>query len=134
MIQVFVNGTFDIIHRGHIELLNFARAQGDMLTVGIDSDRRVKTLKGVNRPINNQQDRKLLLSNLKSVDNVVIFDSDQDLIDLVGSHDIMVKGDDYRHSQIIGKDVCKRLIFFRRIDEYSTTETIQNIIDRGRVH
>jgi rfaE bifunctional protein nucleotidyltransferase chain/domain len=129
MTKIFVNGTFDIIHRGHLELLNYARSKGDSLTVAIDSDRRVKSLKGEDRPINNERDRSFLLSNLKAVDRVVVFDSDLDLIDLVRNHDLMVKGSDYKDKPIIGEDFIN-IIFYNIVDGYSTTKTIQNIINR----
>lgn len=131
MNKVFVNGTFDILHIGHIQMLNFAKSQGDYLTVGIDCDERIKMLKGDSRPINSESERKFLLENLKAVDNVIVFKSDDELIDLVKTHDIMVKGSDYIGKTIIGESVCKKLIFFERIDGYSTTEKIQYIVNRG---
>ena len=128
MINVFVNGTFDILHKGHLDMLTFARSQGDSLTVAIDSDRRVKELKGASRPINNQTDRAYLLNHLRMVDNVVVFDTDKELINLIASHDMMVKGSDYRDKPIIGIDMCKKIIFFEIINIYSTTKKIQDII------
>ena len=80
--RVFVNGTFDIIHSGHLNLLSYAKSLGDVLYVGIDSDERVKQLKGSDRPINSEKDRKFLLENLKSVDQVNIFSSDEELSNL----------------------------------------------------
>lgn len=131
MIKIFVNGTFDILHKGHLELLSFAKSQGDFLTVAIDSDRRVKELKGNSRPINMQEDRANMLFHLKMVDNVVIFDTNEDLIRLISEHDIMVKGSDYRDKPIVGIEVCKKIIFFDLLNGYSTTKKIQSIIDRG---
>jgi D-beta-D-heptose 7-phosphate kinase/D-beta-D-heptose 1-phosphate adenosyltransferase len=128
MKHVFVNGTFDILHPGHIALLNYAKSLGNYLTVGIDSDARIKELKGSDRPINSQEERKILLENLKSVDEVKIFNSDQDLIDLVSRCDIMVKGSDYINREIIGVEVCPQLVFFNRIHGYSTTKKIQSIV------
>jgi len=130
MIKVFVNGTFDILHLGHIELLNYAKSLGDQLIVGIDSDRRIKELKGPKRPINSEYNRWFILKNLKAVDEVVVFDSDDELINWVRLCDIMVKGSDYRGKPIVGEEVCKNIVFFERIDGYSTTNTIQNIIAR----
>lgn len=130
MIKVFVNGTFDIIHEGHLQLLNYAKSLGDHLTVGIDTDNRVRSLKGHNRPVNNQHERYSLLINLKSVDEVQLFGSDEELFDLIRSCDIMVKGSDYKGKPIVGESVCKSILFFEKIDGYSTTQKIQNIISR----
>jgi rfaE bifunctional protein nucleotidyltransferase chain/domain len=131
MKKIFVNGTFDLLHEGHIALINYAKSLGDELNVAIDSDERVKRLKGQNRPINNQTERSTILINMKSVDNVYIFDTDEELEYLVSLHDTMVKGSDYKDKPIIGQDICKELIFFDRIDGYSTTQKIQDITDRG---
>jgi D-beta-D-heptose 7-phosphate kinase/D-beta-D-heptose 1-phosphate adenosyltransferase len=130
MKKVFVNGTFDILHRGHLELLTFARDQGDWLTVAIDSDRRVKQLKGNSRPVNSMAERADLLRHLRAVDQVVVFDTDQELITLISQHDTMVKGSDYQDKHIVGADVCKEIIFFERLNGYSTTEKIQHIVNR----
>lgn len=130
MKKVFVNGTFDIIHLGHLQLLDYARSLGDHLTVAIDSDARVKQLKGPTRPINNEIERATLLSFLKPVDCVVIFNADQELINYIKECNIMVKGSDYRGQPIVGQDVCPQIVFFERIDGYSTTNKIQDIIDR----
>lgn len=130
MIQVVVNGTFDIVHLGHLALLNYAKSQGDRLIVAIDSDRRVQELKGPQRPINNQLERKTLLENLRAVDEVRIFNSDKELIDIIAKCDIMVKGSDYRGKPIVGATYCKNLIYFERLDDYSTTNKIQHIINR----
>jgi D-beta-D-heptose 7-phosphate kinase/D-beta-D-heptose 1-phosphate adenosyltransferase len=132
MKKIFVNGTFDIVHRGHIELLNYAKSLGGHLTVAIDSDIRIKKLKGETRPINNFFDRQFVLQNLKPVDTVLCFATDEDLRSLLslGNYDIMVKGSDYRNKPIIGSDLVKEIIFYDRIDGYSTTKTIQNIITR----
>jgi len=130
MKKIFVNGTFDILHEGHLQLLNYAKSLGDSLAVAIDSDERVKSLKGEDRPINTQKERANMLINLKAVDDVYIFDTDEELKHLVSIHDTMVKGGDYRDKPIIGSDVCKELIFFDIIDGYSTTKKIQDITAR----
>jgi rfaE bifunctional protein nucleotidyltransferase chain/domain len=130
MTKIFVNGTFDILHTGHLELLAYARSLGDFLYVGIDSDRRVKELKGSSRPINNQQERKTMLEALRHVDSVHIFDTDNDLRALIADCDIMVKGDDYQGQPIVGQEVCKQIIFFKKINGYSTTQKISDITNR----
>lgn len=130
MKRIFVNGTFDVLHVGHLALLNFAKTLGDHLIVGIDSDERVKDLKGKHRPINNVYERKVMLQNLKAVDEVAIFNTDEELIELVKQSDIMVKGGDYSNLPIIGKEYTT-VVLFERINGYSSTEKIQNIINRG---
>ena len=130
--KVFVNGTFDLLHRGHLELLNYAKSLGTRLYVGIDSDRRVKEKKGPSRPIYTQADRKFFLENLKSVDKVYYFDSDFELECLINmiSPGIMIVGSDWRGKPVIGSQYAAKLIFFDRIGEYATTNTIQNIVER----
>ena len=113
--KVVVNGTFDIIHPGHLALLNYAKSLGDFLIVAIDSDSRVSELKGPQRPINNQSERKLLLENLRAVDKVVIFNSSDELVDIVKQCAIMVKGSDYRGKSVIGEANCQ-VVYFDRID------------------
>ena len=133
MTQVVVNGTFDIIHLGHLELLQYARSfSNSYVLVLIDSDRRIKELKGSNRPINNEYERCSMLSAMKYVDRIEIFDSDQELIDLIKEFepDVMVKGSDYRDRPIIGAEYCKEIKFYDRVEPYSTTKTIQDITDR----
>lgn len=130
MIKIFVNGTFDILHTGHLELLAYARSLGDFLYVGIDSDRRVKELKGPTRPINNQTERLKMLEALRYVDSVHTFDTDNDLRNLIQDCDIMVKGNDYQGKPIVGEEVCKKIVFFKKIDGYSTTQKISDITSR----
>ena len=128
-----VNGTFDILHRGHIEMLNYAKQQGDYLLVAIDTDRRVKELKGPSRPINNQEDRKFHLENLKAVDQVLFFDSKEELVKLMERYkpDVYVKGSDWKHdTESTAHQYCNKVIFYDRIEPYSTTKIIQDITDR----
>lgn len=128
---IFVNGTFDILHPGHVQLLNYARSLGDSLIVAIDSDQRVRELKGDTRPINSEDDRKLMLESLRSVDTVWIFNSDQELEDICRLYNpVMVKGSDYRGCTIIGQQYCKEIVFYDRIEPYSTTRAIQDISSR----
>jgi rfaE bifunctional protein nucleotidyltransferase chain/domain len=132
MKSVMVNGTFDILHRGHIELLNFAKSQGDRLLVAIDTDRRVKELKGSGRPVNNQQDRKFHLENLKAVDGVMFFDTKEELIEIMKgwSPDVYVKGSDWKNGEGTAEQYSKEVIYYDRVGDYSTTNIIKNIINR----
>jgi D-beta-D-heptose 7-phosphate kinase/D-beta-D-heptose 1-phosphate adenosyltransferase len=128
-----VNGTFDILHRGHIQLLNYAKSLGDQLLVAIDTDRRVKELKGKERPINNQDDRKFFLYNLKAVDTVMLFDSKEELINIMKEYkpDVYVKGSDWKHDRAsTAHQYCNQVIYYDRVGDYSTTNTIKNIANR----
>ncbi|MFZ8932416.1 MAG: D-glycero-beta-D-manno-heptose 1-phosphate adenylyltransferase [Bacteriovoracaceae bacterium] len=102
---VFTNGCFDILHSGHVQYLNEAKSLGDILVVGLNSDKSVKGLKGPLRPINSEQDRKFILENLKAVDFVEIFDRPTPL-DLIHNvrPDVLVKGGDWKIEQIVGSD------------------------------
>jgi D-beta-D-heptose 7-phosphate kinase/D-beta-D-heptose 1-phosphate adenosyltransferase len=134
MTRVVVNGTFDIIHLGHLRLLDYARSlPNSYVLVLTDSDRRIKQLKGNNRPINTEYERCSLLFALKSVDRVETFDTDQELVDLIKGFepDVMIKGSDYRDQPIIGAEYCKEIKFYDRLGNYSTTNKIQNIATRG---
>ena len=133
MKTIFVNGTFDLLHPGHVSLLNWAKSLGDYLVVGIDTDDRVKEKKGSSRPIYNQTDRGIMLVSMSAVDEVRYFDSDESLENLVKEvkPDIIVVGSDWKGKTIIGSYYAAELKFFDRIEEYATTKTIQSIIDRG---
>ena len=133
MTTVMVNGTFDVLHPGHVALLNTARSYGDHLIVAIDTDRRVRELKGDKRPINNQNDRRIMLSALKAVDIVEFFDSTEDLVKLMERYqpDVYVKGSDWKHdTQSTAHQYCKEVIYYDRMEPYSTTKIIQHIADR----
>ena len=126
--KVFVNGTFDILHRGHLELLNYAKSLGYVI-VGIDTDECIKGKKGPTRPIHNQEERKFHLENLKSVDEVIFFSSEPEFEGLIKSlqPDIIIVGSDWKEKSTIKTYYDGELIFFDRIEEYSTTKTIQKI-------
>ena len=133
MKTIFVNGTFDLLHPGHVSLLTWAKSLGDYLIVGIDTDDRVREKKGSTRPIYNQTDRGIMLVSMSAVDEVRYFDSDESLENLVKEvkPDIIVVGSDWKGKTIIGSYYAAELKFFDRIEEYATTKTIQCIIDRG---
>ena len=133
MIKVFVNGTFDILHRGHLLLLEYARSLGDEVVVAIDTDQRVREKKGPTRPINTEDDRAYMLQSLKTVDHVFKFSSDSELENLIKFYrpDIMVVGSDWKGKSVIGSMYSAELKFFDRLEDYATSKTIQCIIDRG---
>ncbi|MEQ1921556.1 MAG: adenylyltransferase/cytidyltransferase family protein, partial [Pyrinomonadaceae bacterium] len=105
---VFTNGCFDIIHPGHVDLLSRAKALGDKLVVGINSDRSVSSIKGPGRPLQDQESRKAVLMGLSSVDEVVIYDelTPEETIKQL-KPDILVKGNDWKEDEIIGADFVK---------------------------
>lgn len=129
---VFSNGCFDILHRGHVQYLEFARAQGDALIVGLNSDSSVRRIKGPGRPINGERDRAAVLSALRSVDGVVIFDEDEPrtLIEAILPH-VLVKGHDWAH-YVSGREVVEahggRVVLAEFSEGHSTTNTIERIL------
>lgn len=132
MKKVFVNGTFDLIHPGHLELLFYAKSFGDHLLVALDSDERVKQLKGKDRPINDLETRLKIMKSFKPVDKVASFNSDVELLNIIKNYypDIMVVGSDYMNKKVIGSEYAKKLIFFDRDQRYSTTKIIESINSR----
>lgn len=127
---VFTNGVFDIIHTGHIELLNFAKSLGGKLVIAIDSDERVKSLKGPNRPVNNQRDRKLVLESLNAVDEVLIFNDSPTTIRENINPDILVKGGEWTESELRLRDNIPDEITIKIYpikENYSTTNVIKKI-------
>ena len=129
---VFVNGCFDILHPGHIKLFETASSLGDYLIVAIDSDSKVKQMKGYSRPINNQKDRKFILESIRYIDEVKIFYSKNELEQLVEKikPDIMMVGSDWKGKEVVGSDYAKEVRFFDRIGDYSTTNIIKSITHR----
>ncbi|PLY09223.1 MAG: bifunctional heptose 7-phosphate kinase/heptose 1-phosphate adenyltransferase [Arcobacter sp.] len=128
---IFTNGCFDILHKGHVTYLNSAKALGDILIVGLNSDDSVRRLKGENRPINDHDDRAYILSALECVDYVVIFDEDTpyELIERV-KPDVLVKGADYEGKEVVGSDIAKETVLIDFVEGKSTTSTIERILGR----
>ncbi|HAH32727.1 MAG TPA: D-glycero-beta-D-manno-heptose 1-phosphate adenylyltransferase [Elusimicrobia bacterium] len=125
---VFTNGCFDILHAGHIALLEKARSLGDFLFLGVNSDSSVKRLKGSSRPVNCQKDRARVLAALAAVDAVVIFSSDTPfaLIKTL-KPDILVKGADYKASEIVGAGFAGRTVRIPLVEGRSTTGIIRKL-------
>lgn len=129
---VFTNGCFDILHRGHIEYLAKAAGHGDYLVIGLNSDISVRSIKGPGRPILDQETRAMILASMHFVHRVVIFDQDTpyELIKLL-KPDVLIKGGDYKPSEIVGYDIVKasggKIITIDYIDGFSTTSIIETI-------
>ena len=125
---VFTNGCFDLIHSGHIKYLEAAKSFGDVLILGLNSDRSVTSLKGQGRPINKQIDRANILAALEAVDYVVIFDENTpyELIKAV-KPDILVKGGDYEGKKVVGQDIASELKLVQFVDGKSTSRIINKI-------
>lgn len=126
MKTVWVNGCFDILHRGHFELFNYAKSLGDRLIVGVDTDEKVAKDKGPDRPYNNIDDRVYALNSLQAIDLTYIFDSREELIQLIKqtSPDILVVGSDWKGKEIVGGVYAKEIVYFDRIKNYSTTNIL----------
>ena len=128
MKKIWVNGCFDILHRGHYELFNYAKSLGDKLIVGIDTDEKVFKDKGPNRPYNNIEDRLYALNSLKAIDLTYTFNTREELIKLIrqSSPDILVVGSDWEGKEIVGGEYAKEIVYFDRIGNYSTTNILTN--------
>ena len=132
---VFTNGSFDILHRGHVTYLEFARAQGDALLIGLNSDASVRRYKGPTRPVNSEEDRTYVLAALRAVDGVVVFDEDEprDLIGKILPH-VLVKGRDWAH-YVSGRDVVEahggQVVLADMVEGRSTTNVIDRILKTG---
>ena len=132
---VFTNGVFDLIHSGHVDYLKKAKKLGDVLIVGLNSDDSVKRIKGDKRPILNQAERAFILSNIKPVDYVVIFEEDTpaNLISEI-IPDILVKGADWAVEKIVGKDIVEKnggkVMNIEFVNDQSTSRIIELIVNR----
>ncbi len=125
MKKVWTNGCFDILHIGHLKMLEYAKGKGDYLVVGIDSDLRVKELKGNDRPYNNENDRKAFLESIKFVDEVVIFGSKEEFEEMIIRHEIdtIVVGEEYKHGTVLGSSLA-HVDFFPRYKNHSTSKIL----------
>ena len=125
---VFTNGCFDILHAGHVSVLEFSRSKGDVLVVGVNSDASVRRLKGPTRPVNPEADRALVLAALQAVDAVCLFEQDTpyELIRLVRP-DVLVKGGDYKPNEIVGREFAKKVVRFALLKGRSTTNIIKKV-------
>lgn len=131
---IWTNGCYDILHIGHIRLLaechkHARNNDGSRLMVGIDSDIRVKELKGESRPINNQLKRAEMILSIKGVDGVFIYDTAEELEEIITELQpkIMVIGEEYKNKTIVGSKHCSDIIFFSKVEDMSTTKMISNI-------
>ena len=135
MKKVFVNGAFDVLHSGHLDLLDFAGMLGGHLLVAIDTDARIEYNKGTGRPFNPLSIRKHIMSMLKPVNSVRVFDTDQELVDIIRQYepDVMVKGSDWKGKTILGEEYCKEIVFYERTNGQSTTKAIEDFITRRQL-
>lgn len=126
-IKVWVNGTFDVVHLGHIRLLEFASSYGQV-RVGLDEDERITSKKGPSRPINNISSRLEFISSIKYVDSATSFGTDDELKHRIKEYDadIIVVGEEYKDKGVIGSELVKNVIFFPKLDGYSTTKILEN--------
>lgn len=133
---VWLNGTFDVLHIGHIKLFQFAKYYGidleyddcfNYVVVGIDTDERIKELKGPNRPINNQKNRKEFLESIRYVNEVRIFGSEQELIETIKDvkPDIAIWGDEYENKRKIGAEWVKQIVYFKKFEGYSSSSILE---------
>lgn len=129
---VFTNGCFDVVHRGHIEYLESCRAHGDLVVVGLNSDRSVRELKGPDRPVNNEQDRAAVLAGLETVDFITIFD-DPSVLGLVKRirPDVLIKGGDYGKEGVVGWEFVEsyggRVVVAPLVQGRSSSNTIERM-------
>lgn len=126
-IKVWVNGTFDILHRGHIEMIQFASTLG-VLRVGVDFDDRVRSMKGLSRPFNIWEDRVYFLNQIKGVDSVVGFGSEDELKGQIKNWgtNILVVGEEYKDKNVIGRELVDEVIFFKKVKNFSTTNILKD--------
>jgi D-beta-D-heptose 7-phosphate kinase/D-beta-D-heptose 1-phosphate adenosyltransferase len=126
MKKVWINGCFDVLHYGHFKLIDYAKSLGDLM-IGIDSDERIKQMKGEGRPFHSEGQRVYNLLQIRDVDKIVVFDSDDSLRNHLQTYepDIFVIGSDYIDKPIIGGEFAKEIKFFQRVDNLSTSKILK---------
>ena len=132
MKTIWTNGCFDIMHPGHMELFKASKSLGDRLIVGVDTDDKVALDKGADRPINDVCHRVAMLQAIKYIDEVHIFGSRTELEQLIEFYnpDVLVVGGDWRDGDVVGREYAKEVRFFNRVGGYSSTDTIERIINK----
>lgn len=131
MKNVWVNGCFDLIHGGHIDLLRFAKSlNGDQLIVGLDSDERIRKFKGKYRPILRLEERMKIISAFSFVDKVVSFNNDNELKNHIINNNIgvMVVGEEYKYEEVVGSEHTRIIAFYPRIEGKSSTNIVNKIL------
>ena len=126
MKKIWINGCFDVLHYGHFKLIDYAKSLGDLM-IGIDSDERIKQMKGNDRPFHTESQRVFNLMQIRDVDKIVVFDSDDSLRNHLETYkpDIFVIGSDYVDKPIIGGEHAKEILFFQRVDTISTSKILK---------
>jgi rfaE bifunctional protein nucleotidyltransferase chain/domain len=129
-----ISGSFDVLHAGHVQILNFAKSLGDLLFVAVDSDERIAQKKGPQRPFNSLKDRIYLLKNLKMIDEIYSFSDDEGLISIIKriKPENLVVGSDWRGKPIIGQEFARNTIYFERVGNHSTTRILNSSSDTDK--
>lgn len=127
MKKIWINGCFDVLHYGHFKLIDYAKSLGDLM-IGIDSDERIRQMKGNGRPFHTEGQRVFNLMQIEGVDKIVVFDSDDTLRKELQTYkpDIFVIGDEYMYKPIIGGEHAKEIKFFGKIKGFSTTKLLED--------
>jgi rfaE bifunctional protein nucleotidyltransferase chain/domain len=125
---VFTNGCFDILHKGHVAYLQEAKRLGDVLVLGLNSDTSVRAIKGPERPVNNEVDRAFVLAGLHCIDYILIFDepTPYEILSQI-KPDILVKGGDYKHGDVVGSEFAGETKLIKFVEGYSTSRIIEKL-------
>ena len=126
---IWCNGTFDMLHPGHIQLFKVARALGDRVIVATDTDEKIKKDKGFDRPVNDLCHRVAMLEAIKYIDVVLTFNDRAELEGLIQMYnpDILLLGDDWRYGDVVGREYAKEVRFLPRVGGYASSKTIRRI-------